>query len=574
MEQKSESLTGKSWSWPQTGNCDENELYHHPDWYQSVLARRGITTQNELRLWTEKSLAKLADPSLMKDMDIAVELIATHLSAQNKIVVYGDYDVDGVSSTAIFMEFIKNLRGNVDFYIPDRKIEGYGLNQEAVEKIARSADLMVTADCGITSYKEIAKARELGLDVIVVDHHQVPEEMPPAQACLNPMRRDCDYPDDFLCAAGVIFVLCVGLRRHLREQGWFQNSQEPDVRSLLDLVALATVADMVPLLGINRTLVSAGLARMNTTPRPALKELFSVSGIETGQIQASDLGFRIGPRINARGRLEHAGVAVDLMLTNSIERAAPIAQALDIANQDRRELEKQTSEAAKEQCTQEGLDTHACIVIANENWHPGILGLVASRLSHTFNRPAIVIGEGGKGSARSVDGCNIHTAISKNSQYLLKFGGHRAAAGLTIEYQDIPRFRQGVIKDVESQLGFPPYAKVLTLDAELLNQEIDEKMLELLDALGPFGQENPEPIFAIRNVQLSDKRVVGREHLKLKVGRQKVDAIGFGMGQYLHELPDHVDLAFRLEKNYFRGAEKLQLNLKDIALRKASALQE
>ncbi|MBC7794562.1 MAG: single-stranded-DNA-specific exonuclease RecJ [Clostridia bacterium] len=548
-----------------------------------LVLQRGLCAEGEIATYLSPSLQSLDDPGSMADMDKAVTRILTAITAGETLTVYGDYDVDGVCATTVLVDFLKRVMpassesassDKVRFYIPDRRAEGYGLNRSAVLEIATHSSLLITADCGITAIDEVAAARKVGLDVIIVDHHKVPTTLPNANAALNPQRTDCRFPFKGLCAAGVAFMLVVALRRALRDSGHFGKNREPDVRDLLDVVALATVADMVPLRGLNRTLVCAGLKRIGSTQRVGLRALLDVAEVVPTSVNAGDIGFRIGPRINARGRLAHAAEAVELLLTGDEQRARILASALDVANRERRTVEKTTTEAALAQAEALGLAEHAIIVAHDPAWHPGVLGLVASRLVSRYRRPAMVIGEGGKGSARSIEGFNIHDAIAENAGFLIRYGGHHAAAGVTIDVQHVEAFRASMDVSVRRVIGAPPFVATVRLDLEIPARELSLGMVDELQRLAPFGQDNPEPMLVLRELEVREKRVVGDNHLKISFRSSTddiiFDGIGFGMGELASALPARVDAAFRLERNVFRGRETVQLKLEDLRASEAA----
>lgn len=534
-----------------------------PDWLLGVLDRRGISPAG-MQGYLEPSLTSLHDPDLIADMELATARLEAAVRQCQRITVFGDYDVDGVCSTSILVEFLRHLDAQVGYYIPDRRTEGYGLNEAAVREIAPKTDVLITTDCGITAHQEIALAVELGIDVIVVDHHRVAETLPAAVACLDPHRPDCKFPFDHLCAAGVAFFLVAALRRRLRTTGFFADRREPDVRDLLELAAMATVADMVPLRETNRVLVAAGLRRMAVTKRQGLLALFAVSQVNPARVTSTDLGFRIGPRINARGRVHHAAEAVELLLTSNPTEARSLARALDEANHERRALEKRTVSAAQAQLDEQDLAQTPAIVLSDPGWHPGVLGLVASRLANRHHRPTIIIGEGGKGSGRTAAKLDLHAALSDCSEHLLRFGGHPAAAGLTITAEAVPSFREAFDRVVRGHLGDPPFVAELQLDLEVRTDELSFEMLAELERLAPFGQANPEPLFAARQVPVQSKRVVGDNHLKLQLGEHGHDAIAFGLGNLADALPNEVDVAFYLERNLYQGRQSLQLRVQDL----------
>lgn len=535
-----------------------------PRWLRRLANQRGLIDDDTLERYLEPSLGHLDDPAQLADMERACSAVADAVAERRPITVYGDYDVDGVCATTVLVSFLRELDAVVDYYIPDRRSEGYGLNAQAVRSIAEQSDVLITVDCGITAVAELTEAKRLGLDVVVVDHHQVPETLPPAVACLNPHRPDCAYPYKPLCAAGLAFLLVVALRRTLRERRCFDDGTEPDVRPLLDVVALATVADMVPITGTNRVLVASGLRRMRNHPRPGIQALMDVSGVDRREIRARDLGFKLGPRINAKGRLSHASEAVELLLTPDASRARHLAATLDQANAERRAVEKSVQEQAIAQVKENGYAEAPAIVVADDRWHPGVLGLVASRLVARFNRPAVVIGEGGKGSARSIDGLNIHDALLECAAHLERFGGHTAAAGLTLAPGALNALRLALGNVVANRLGPPPYVAEVRPDLEVEDRHLSLQMVQELALFEPFGQENPEPLLLARRMRVRDKRVVGGDHLKLSLGDGHHDAIGFGLGEHLDTLPEEVDVVFRVERNVFRGRESLQLRIDDL----------
>lgn len=535
-----------------------------PAFLDALLCVRGATAGPARAAFLAPSLAHLTDPETMAHMDRAVARLLHALDAGQRVMIWGDYDVDGVCATSILMAFFAQIGLACAYYIPDRRSEGYGLNKAAMRHISQENQLLVAVDCGSTAHEEIAHAASLGLDTVVVDHHQVAELLPAAVACINPHRPDCAYPDKGLCAAGLAFMLVVALRRALRQRGAFLARTEPDLRPLLDMVAVATVADMVPLQGLNRMLVHVGLKRLRESPRPGLRALCEVARVPLATLGAQDLGFRLGPRINARGRMEHAGLAVDLMLTRDPVAAREMAQALDAANTARRELEKSTVAAAVAQVEAQARTGDAVLVVADAAWHAGVLGLVASRLVARYHRPAVVIGEGGKGSARSSAGVNLHACLTVASAHLLRFGGHPAAAGLTIEPAQVQALRQVLCAEVERLLGRPPFVPWVSPDLEVGDCVLTQDLFGHLGALAPFGMANPEPLLAARCQRVRERRQVGENHLKLRLGPRGYDAIAFGMAHLIPKLGSHVDVLFYLDQNVYRGQTRLQMRVYDL----------
>lgn len=545
-----------------------------PSVVAKVLAARGYKTAGEATKFMSDALTELPDPFLMKGLPQAADRIVQAISTQEKVTLYGDYDVDGVSSTALLTTFLKQVGLEVRTYIPHRLGEGYGLNRAAIERLAEEGtQLLITLDCGITSHAEISRANELGVDVIVVDHHAVPETMPPAVAVLNPLQPGCEYPTKWLCAGGVTFNLCMGLRKHLRERGHFATRAEPNLKVLLDLVALATVADVVPLVGANRVLVTHGLKELTAGKRPgvrALKDVAEVSGID---ITAGTVGFRLGPRINAAGRLDDASIGLQCLLASDYERALPLARALDSANAERQQIEKNMLNAAIEQAEAAVARGAKGLVLWSPDWHPGVVGIVASRIVERFHRPTILIGvhDGiGKGSARSIDGFHLYDAIKSVSHHLSRFGGHKAAAGLSIEPSKIDAFRADFERVAMERLEDSQLVPRCRIDAVVSAGELSEATVHALRKLAPFGMGNPEPVLAMRGESASprvlDNKIAGEPgHLKLTLkSAPSFDVIGFRQAEKAALTDKPVDLAFKVDVDEFRGVKRLSLKLQSL----------
>ncbi|EAU67260.1 single-stranded-DNA-specific exonuclease RecJ [Stigmatella aurantiaca DW4/3-1] len=508
-------------------------------------------------------------------MTSAVERLARALRLGEKITLYGDYDVDGVCSTSLLTLFLRQLGAQPATYIPHRLGEGYGLNLQAMDRIAQEGTrLLVTLDCGITSVAEVARARELGMDVVIVDHHTVPTTLPAAVAVLNPHQPGCDYPTKTLCAAGVAFNLCMGLRKHLRDEGFFATRKEPLLKGLMDLVALATVADVVPLTGANRILVAHGLQELTAARRPGVRALKEVAGVEPeAPVTAGQVGFRLGPRINAAGRLHDASLGLQLLTAESLEDARRLAGVLDRANAERQGIESSILTEALKQA--ESLPHARGLVLYAEGWHPGVIGIVASRVVERFHRPTVMVGvnEGiGKGSARSIEGFHLYDALHGCADMLSRFGGHKYAAGLTIEAGRLPAFREAFERIALERLTPEDLIPRCKVDAVVTPHELDERAVESLQRLGPFGQGNPEPVLVLRK-QMARPRVLppktghGHAHLKLAlVDAPGVDAIGFGMADRLSLVEGPVDLAFQVGMDTFRGQRRVSLRLKDLRI--------
>ncbi|RKH60392.1 single-stranded-DNA-specific exonuclease RecJ [Corallococcus interemptor] len=549
------------------------ELSLHP-LAARVLLHRGYRTPEAASAFLSDRLADLPDPFRMKGMGPAVERVLRAVRLKEKVTLYGDYDVDGVSSTSLMYLFLKELGATPATYIPHRLDEGYGLNLGAVERIAQDGTrLLVTLDCGITSVAEIARAKEMGLDVVVVDHHTVPPTLPPATAVLNPHQPGCEYPTKVLCAAGVAFNLCMGLRKRLRDDGFFATRKEPNLKALMDLVALATVADVVPLTGANRILVAHGLQELSQGRRPGIRALKEVAGLEPdAAVTAGQVGFRLGPRINAAGRLHDASLGLQLLCADSVETARSLAQVLDRANAERQGIESSILTQALAQA-EEHKDSRG-FVLYDEGWHPGVIGIVASRVVERYHRPTVMVGvkDGvGKGSARSIEAFHLYDALTGCSDLLTRYGGHKHAAGLTIDAKQLPAFREAFAKIALQRLTPEDMIPRCRVDAVVNPRDLDATAVESLQRLGPFGQGNPEPVLVLRGQQARPRVLPaksgapGAGHLKLAlVDAPELDAIGFGMADRVSLVEGPVDLAFQAGFDTFRGQRKLSLRLKDV----------
>lgn len=546
-----------------------------------VLAARGFDVERT-RSFLDVDLRALVPPDSLPDVDEATARIITALERGERITLYGDYDVDGTTATAILVEFLTALGGTADYYLPDRFREGYGLSVVGMEAIAaRGTRLVITADCGTSSFVEIARAGELGMDVIVIDHHQTPKERPAAVALLNPHRHDSAFPDRGLCSAGLAFYLALAVRKQLREAGAFtarpepgratnlQNGSfgtgrsEPNLKVALDLVALGTVADVAPLVGLNRVLVHHGLRALRAPWRPGLTALKAVSNMGAREVTSGDVGYRLAPRINAAGRLGDASRAVELMLCRDPARAQVLAEELDRENARRQQIEREVLEAAMEACLADpDHATAPALVVAGEGWHPGVVGIVAARLVDRFARPAVVLGvESGvaKGSARSAGGVHLYDAMGACKELLTKYGGHAAAAGLTLPASAVPAFRHR-FREVVGNIELSTRQARRRIDAALPLDAVSLEVIGALDALRPFGEGNPEPVFVAHDVGVTASRIVGGQHLRLNL-EGGVTAIGFRMGHELPQVGDRLDLCYWVRVNEWQGTRRAELQL-------------
>ncbi len=545
-----------------------------------VLVARGVQEPQDAAQFLSHELTDLPDPFRMKGMSAAVERLTRAVVQHEKVTLYGDYDVDGVCSTALLSLFLDAVGAPPLTYIPHRIDEGYGLNVRAVERIAHEGSkLLVSLDCGITSVTEVAHAQALGMDTVIVDHHTVPDTLPAATAILNPHQPGCEYPTKVLCAAGVAFNLVMALRRSLRTLGWFERRPEPALKPLMDLVALATVCDVVPLTGANRILVQHGLDALARADRPGVRALKEVAGLETeGPVSAGQVGFRLGPRINAAGRLDDASVGLQLLRTRDLTEARALAAKLDGANKDRQEIERKMLVEAIAQA--EDRQGSRGLVLWAEGWHPGVVGIVAARIVERFHKPTLIIGvQGGvgKGSARSVEGFHLVEALRECAEHLSKFGGHRHAAGVTLEARRLLDFRRDFEAVAARRLREEDLEPRCRVDVVVDPGELTERAVGALAALGPFGAGNPEPTFVAESLH-AEARIVtakngGVAHLKLVLpDAPALDTIGFGMGPRLAELEGRVDLAFQPSVETWKGRTRVSLKLRDLRAAEAVAL--
>jgi len=529
-----------------------------------LLVQRGIDNIEEARYFLQAGLENLTDPWIMGGMTKAVERINQAITGQEKMMVYGDYDVDGVCSTVILKECLERLGGQVDYYIPNRFNEGYGLNSESVQAVARQGcRLLITVDCGISSVDETKLANCLGMDVIITDHHTPPSLQPPAWAVINPKNDEVKAIAN-LAGAGVAFKLACALAK--------ERIAAEDIYQWLELVALATVADIVPLLDENRIMVKYGLQMLAKTKRLGLKALISESGLEGKTIEGWQVGFILAPRLNSAGRMESARTSVELLGSRDELHAAQLAARLCQMNNERRQVEEVIYQEALTSVESEGkLTEKSVLVVGGEGWHQGVIGIVASRLAETFNRPVIVIswdGSSGKGSARSINGFNLYEALEATRSFLIGFGGHRMAAGLNIDRAQLLDFQNALQHYTDKMFIETESYRHLRVDVEIEEADIQAHLIDEIDVLRPFGEGNPVPCFVLRSNAISKPVRVGnnRAHLKFKTGRNNIDGIIFNRTDIKESTLQNCsqDLLFELDLNDFRGRKSLQLKIKDV----------
>ena len=537
-----------------------------------LLIQRGITNFFEAKKYFRPSLESIHDPYLMHDMEKAAARVIDAITNNEKICVYGDYDVDGTCSASLMYLFLKELDANVYVYIPQRLTEGYGLSNAGVDSIKKdNVDLIISVDCGITAVDEIEYANTLGIDTIICDHHQPKDVLPNAYAILDPLKPGCDYPFKYLSGAGVAFKLARAVA--------YRFGKKDMVFKYLDLVALAGAADIVSLTDENRILVRAGIEQINSNPRPGIKALIKIARMEPGNLSAGQIVFTIAPRINAVGRLGDALRAVELFNTDSYAEAEKLAKVLESENLERRKIDEVTfSHALDLVKTIENFDNELGIVLHHDSWHPGVVGIVASRLVEKYYRPSIMlttIDGVAKGSARSIPGFNIYEAIEECKDLVVQFGGHKAAAGLEIEVGNIKEFRKRFNEILKTSMKDEDIIPEIKIDSKISLCEITPKFIRVLDQFAPFGPGNMRPIFLAENVKLiASPRIVGTNHFVTTFcqnGGDKVyDAIGFNLGKFVYEVDkdnDLVDIVFTIEKVVRDGRTFPQIRVKDIRIK-------
>jgi len=531
-----------------------------------VIVGRGCLSTTEASAYLKPELAHLSDPFLLSDMDNACDRLMFAIKNKEKIGIFGDYDVDGVSSTAILWDFLESVGADVTARIPNRLIDGYGLNIRLLEELrSEGVRVVVTVDCGITDHEEVEKAYELGMEVIVVDHHTVPVQLPKAHAVINPHREDCAMRATYLCAAGVVFYLCMALRKRLRENGFFGARSEPVLRELLDLVALATVADVMALKESNRVIVKHGINVIAQQRRPGIAALLRVCGAHAKKITASTLGFQLGPRINAAGRLDDAAVALKLLRMKNIKEAESLAALLDQHNQDRRDEEKRIVEEACREVENSKLhQDSSVIVVAHESWHPGVVGIVASRLVERFGKPAIVIGSDGKGSGRSIPAFHLHEAVSQVAPLMKGFGGHAHAVGVHIDSVKLDKIRDQINAYAQTVLTEDDFIQKISYDGEVDLNRVNEEFLNALECAGPFGRGNPEPVFLFRRVRFSRLKELRGGHLRGTISdKREISFVSFGRREQVLSDGSVGDVLGTLEMNEWNQTRTLQMRVKD-----------
>lgn len=545
----------------------------------AVLANRGFADADTAGRFLKPSFADLPDPARMKNMDAALRVLVPAVKERRRIVIHGDYDVDGVSGASILTEFLRAVGGDAVPFIPDRRTHGYGFSRASLaECLALGAKIIITCDCGTASVAEVAESEAQGVPVIITDHHEPGPVLPAAAALLNPKQPGDEFPDKDLCGTGVAFFLIIALRRALREIGWFSTHKEPNLKSLLDVVAIATIGDVVPLTGVNRILVREGMPLLAAGVRPGIAALKEVATTRN-HFDEGTIGFSLVPRINAAGRLGSAASALELILSRERDDAKRLALFLDGENKRRQEIEAGMLEEALVAVAADPSTAGAsAIVLASERWHMGVVGIIAARMVDRFNKPAVVLAIGGdsvgsngrfgRGSARGVRKVNLYDVLCGCAEHLVAFGGHAMAAGMTIAEEKIPAFREAFLREVSNRLSADDLVPELSIDAMLEPHEISSRLFSELTTLGPHGMSNPEPLVMLRRARVAGSRIVGNNHLRLDLQGNpgRLEAIGFGYGDANLHLPESLDLVVVPQAREWNGRLKTEFRIRDLGL--------
>ena len=529
-----------------------------------ILTNRNIVKEEDIRLFLRPTRHDFHDPYLITDMEKAIDRIVQAIEKREKVIIYGDYDVDGITSITVLKSFLKDRGLEVSQYIPNRLHEGYGLNKNAIEKIHKNGcDLMITVDCGISAIDEINYASELGIETIVTDHHEPGSDLPKALAVIDNKRKDSTYPFRELAGVGVVFkvIQALGMKLGLKEEEYLKY---------LDIVCIGTISDIVPLVDENRVIAKLGLLLIRQTKNLGLRSIINSSGYT--KIDSNSISFGIAPRINACGRMGKAEDALELFLSKNLNEVSELTKKLNDYNRLRQDTEKKIFESAVEEIEEKHLDDNATIIVGGHNWHHGVIGIVSSKITEMYFKPSILLSfeeDGiGTGSGRSIPGFDLHEALSKCTDTIEKFGGHSMAIGITIKKDKFEDFKKE-FEQIAKESNIEEIVPIVNIDAKIDFSSINKEMVESLKELEPFGEGNKMPVFAFKNLKIDSIRALSEgKHLKLtlKEGNTVVNAIGFNMGELAEEyrIGDKIDVVGVLEINTFNGVETLQINIKDM----------
>ncbi len=532
-----------------------------------LLVNRGLNGVEEIEAFLDPSLERLYPPFGLADLEKAATRLGQAVRRGEPVAVYGDYDADGITATAVLHQLFTELGLPCSNYIPNRLKEGYGLKVGGLQELAPKAKLVVTVDCGISDAEAVAWAKQQGLEVIVTDHHEIPPELPPALAVINPKLGGAAYPFGDLAGVGVALLLALGVRAELRSEGWFAKHKEPNLKSYLDLVALGTAADVVPILGENRILMRQGLKVLEESRRPGLVALKEAVKLEGKPISFRDVVFRLAPRLNAAGRLGQARCALELLLCDDLAQARLQANYLHNLNRQRQSLEEVMLREAAALVRREKLNQRAVMVLAKEGWHPGVLGIVAARLAEEHHRPVAMVSlqnGTGRGSARSVEGFHLFKGLQACEAVIQRYGGHAAAAGFEVAADQVAALQEKLEQAMYAQLGPEPPRPTLKVDAQVQLAELNREFFSCLERLRPFGPGNPSPVFVCREVECLNSRVVAERHLKVQLHHQNcvMEAIAFDQAAH-HPLAGGLEVAFSARLSHYQGRSIPELMLLD-----------
>jgi single-stranded-DNA-specific exonuclease len=537
-----------------------------------LLINRGILNPQDIDTFLSPKLSGLTDPMLLKDMEEGIALIISAIERQVRIAIFGYYDADGLTATAVLVNFFTELGIPVLYYIPDRIDEGYSLNTLAIDRLYKEeVRLIITVDCGVSNKREIEYAKSLGIDVVVTDHHQIPEDFTPLCPVINPNRADSAFSFRSLAGVGVAFFLAAGIRQCIRKKGWFRHVPEPDLRQYLDLVALGTIADMVPLIGQNRIIVTAGIEIIRSSRWLGIEAMKRICGLENQPLSAADIAFKLSPRFNAPGRIGDNRAAILSLVTDNYSTALNMARELNSMNSERQRIEGTIIEDIESNLIPSmGIEGKRTLLFSKQGWHKGVLGIVASKILEKYHRPTIVLTvKNGiaSGSGRSIDGFNLHESLTRLKHLLKKFGGHYHAAGCTLESSNIETFAKELEWLAVNTLKEEDLAPSIIVDERLRLNQLTIESVNDIRTLEPFGSGNPEPVFYSGNLEVLDSRVVGDNHLKLKVrdGQTIHDAIGFNLAGISGAMQGRlINMVYTPEINRWNGAERVQLRMLDL----------
>ena len=537
-----------------------------------VLIQRGFDDVDRANSFLEAKLSGLPQPEKMLGISKASIKIADAMERSEPICIYGDYDVDGVTSTALLVDFFRAVGYPVQYRLPSRRQEGYGFHSQAVRELAKNGiKLVITVDCGISNHNACNTAKELGVSVIITDHHEILEGLPDADAVVNPHQEGCGFSNEPLAGVGIAFFLAAGVRLELAKRGRIKKSSV-DLKQYLDLVTLGTVADVAPIVGVNRIMVAHGLPLIGKGKRPGIKALKNVAKLNVAKVLCGHISFQLAPRINAAGRMGEASIGVELLTSHDIQKVSSIAQQLEIENQKRQKVESEIQDYARNQLlSNPNYQKLHSIVLAGKNWHQGVIGIVASRIQEEFYRPTMLIavdGDFGQGSARSITGFNIIQTLTSCSEYLERYGGHRYAAGFKIKKENIKPFAIAFETKARKILKPQDLVPTILIDSECDLEQIDLRLIKSLSRLAPFGVGNPEPIFLVHDAKVEYKKLVGKNHLKIRFARKKdnISAIAFGKGDLADKIGSRIDIAFTVGFNEYQGQSEFQLTVKDLKI--------